>query len=115
MKRFFVIAVLAALALPGVAASAASKSAMPTCAADDPVVWVNTKTKVYHMQGDPYYGNTKSGKYACKSAADAAGEHAPKAAAKAGATPAPAASPGKKSKHHKKSKTPAATPDPDAS
>jgi ABC-type sugar transport system substrate-binding protein len=100
MKRFFALAAFALVVFPGAGASAASTAAMPACTAGDPVVWVNTKSKVYHMQGDPYYGNTKAGKYACKSAADAAGDHAPKGAA------APS---GKKSKHHPATPDPAAT------
>ena len=27
------------------------------------MVWVNTETKVFHREGDKYYGNTKHGKY----------------------------------------------------
>jgi ABC-type sugar transport system substrate-binding protein len=114
MKRFLACAVLAAAMVPGLAVSAKTTATMPACAAGDPVVWVNTKTKVYHMQGDPYYGNTKSGRYACKSTADAAGEHAPKSAKQAAADPAPAVTPGKKSKHHRKSTMTSATPDPAA-
>jgi hypothetical protein len=49
-----------------------------TCAAGDPVVWVNTETKVYHMAGSSFYGKTKRGKYACASDADKMGAHAAK-------------------------------------
>ena len=41
----------------------------------DAVVWVNTKTKAYHMSTDPMYGKTKKGTYMCESAAKAAGDH----------------------------------------
>jgi len=44
------------------------------CGAVKPV-WVNTKSKAYHEQGDPVYGHTKHGKYMCPSAAMAAGYH----------------------------------------
>jgi hypothetical protein len=27
------------------------------------MVWVNTETKVFHREGDKWYGNTKHGKY----------------------------------------------------
>jgi hypothetical protein len=116
-------AVLLALASPPPAPaqtmSATPKAAMPACPASDPVVWINTSTKVYHMQGDKYFGNTKSGKYACESAAKAAGAHAagtPKAAASAAPGSMPAmpgmagtASPSPKPKHHH---TPAPSPAP---
>jgi DNA uptake protein ComE-like DNA-binding protein len=52
--------------------SAASKSSAPSNAgmsepAGPPpvkgMVWVNTETKVFHREGDKWYGNTKHGKY----------------------------------------------------
>lgn len=42
------------------AGSSASSTTPQTCAAGQ--VWGNTETKVYHVQGDRYYGNTKHGK-----------------------------------------------------
>jgi hypothetical protein len=37
----------------------------------DTVVWLNTKTGVYHLKGERWYGNTKQGAYVCKAEADA--------------------------------------------
>ncbi len=38
-------------------------------------VWVNSSSKVYHCQGDRYYGTTKRGEYMIETAARAAGAH----------------------------------------
>ncbi len=89
MKRFVPLLALAlAVAFPlgapaakHVAAAGAAGAMSPagvTCAAGDPVVWVNTETKVYHMAGTTYYGKTKHGKYACASDATKMGAHAAK-------------------------------------
>lgn len=45
---------------------------IPNCGAVR-AVWANTKTKVYHEQGDPMYGHTKHGKYMCPSQASKEG------------------------------------------
>lgn len=54
------------------AGSAARMAAAPG------MVWVNTATKVYHREGDPYYGKTKHGKYMTESEAIQAGNRAAK-------------------------------------
>ncbi|WP_158789469.1 hypothetical protein [Granulicella sp. L46] len=40
----------------------------------DVVVWVNTKTGVYHLKGERWYGATKDGAYVCRNEADAEGD-----------------------------------------
>ena len=87
----FVLGLAALGAAPGLAkpATAAApgggaSAAMPTCAAGDQVVWVNTKSNVYHLRGDRYFGQTKAGKYACESAAKASGAHLARGSSKSG-------------------------------
>ena len=48
--------------------------ATKSCGASN-VVWANSNTKVFHVQGDQYYGHTKHGAFMCKSAATASGFH----------------------------------------
>lgn len=40
---------------------------------NDTVVWVNTKTHVYHFAGNAAYGHTKHGAFICRADADRAG------------------------------------------
>jgi len=68
---------------PATAAAPVTQSAPATAApAQAPpvkgMVWVNTETKVYHREGDRWYGNTKHGKYMNEDDAIAAGYHASK-------------------------------------
>jgi hypothetical protein len=64
------------------AASPASSGAMGTaepvpamnCGGTQPV-WVNERSRVFHLPGDPYYGRTKHGKYMCERDAAKAGYH----------------------------------------
>ena len=44
----------------------------------DTVVWVNTKSNVYHFAGRRDYGNTKQGAYMCEADAKATGDRAAK-------------------------------------
>lgn len=85
MKRFVPLLALALTVAfpPGAfaakhAAAGGMSPAGVSCAAGDPVVWINTESKVYHMAGSSYYGKTKHGKYACASDATKMGAHAAK-------------------------------------
>jgi hypothetical protein len=42
----------------------------------DTVVWVNTKTGVYHFKGQRWYGNTNEGAYECRKDANIEGDRA---------------------------------------
>jgi hypothetical protein len=44
----------------------------------DTVVWVNTKSHIYHYAGTRSYGTTKQGAYMCEADAGAAGDRASK-------------------------------------
>jgi len=48
------------------------QSAVDHCPKDI-VVWVNTKTGVYHFQGERWYGATAQGAYVCQKEADRGG------------------------------------------
>jgi len=64
---------------------AAKTSNAPATAQQPPVkgmVWVNLDTKVFHREGDRYYGNTKNGKFMTEADAVNAGYHEAKTTAK---------------------------------
>ena len=58
--------------VPKASSNTASRTPPP---AGSGMVWVNTDTKVYHREGDRWYGKTKSGKYMTESDAIKAGYH----------------------------------------
>ncbi len=88
MRRIHVVLPVIGLLLSGGAALAATgttgtqaggkfsaeSDAAKSCGAGN-VVWANTSTKVFHVQGDQYYGHTKRGAFMCKSTATADGFH----------------------------------------
>jgi hypothetical protein len=49
--------------------------AEPLCVFE-PVVWVNTKSHVYHVAGSRGYGHTRQGRYMCEAEAKSAGNRA---------------------------------------
>jgi len=58
-------------------ASSAEESAVSTSAAQTPpqpgMVWVNLKSKIYHVEGDRWYGKTKNGQWMTEADAIKAG------------------------------------------
>lgn len=59
-------------------ATSKTESSAPPPAAGSGQVWVNLDTKVYHKEGDRWYGKTKNGKYMSEQDAIAAGYRAAK-------------------------------------
>ena len=64
--------VVAPAAAGGFTSDAQAKAHCPA----DTVVWVNTKSRVYHFAGTHNYGTTKQGDYMCEADAKAAGDRA---------------------------------------
>ncbi len=40
----------------------------------DKMVWVNTRSHIYHFQGERYFGSTQEGKFMCEHDADKEGD-----------------------------------------
>ena len=40
----------------------------------DRKVWVNTRTGIYHLEGERWYGRTRQGQFECEKAAKAEGD-----------------------------------------
>jgi hypothetical protein len=78
--------IAAAISAPGASARNGTNSSTPVGAASSagqnpPVkgmVWVNTETRVYHREGDPWYSKTKHGKFMVESEVVKAGFRASK-------------------------------------
>jgi hypothetical protein len=61
------------------AASTAPVPAGMDCGGGQPV-WINERSHVYHVAGDPWYGRTKHGRYLCERDARKEGYHESKVA-----------------------------------
>ena len=57
-----------------------------TACGSDTVVWHTSRSKVFHLSGDKYYGHTHHGAYMCQKDAVAAGYHASSASTKPAAS-----------------------------
>jgi hypothetical protein len=75
---------------PATRAAAPAQASTPTMAQQPPakgMVWVNLSTKVFHREGDRYYGKTKNGKFMNEADAVKAGYREAKTEGKAKKTP----------------------------
>lgn len=71
----FAAPLLCWLPVASAAPTAAHPAGSPTmnCPGDQ-VVWVNTRTGIYHLQGERWFGRTRQGKYECEKAANSDGD-----------------------------------------
>jgi hypothetical protein len=73
--------VILTLLLAGVLGISAAQAQTPnhtppagmTCPGDK-LVWVNTRSHIYHFKGERYFGSTKEGKFICERDADKEGD-----------------------------------------
>jgi hypothetical protein len=63
---------------PAASKPAAAQSAAAPAPPQKGMVWVNTASGVYHLEGSKFYGKTKKGKYMTEADAKQAGYHAAK-------------------------------------
>jgi hypothetical protein len=69
----------AAAAVPLGKGQFATEAEAKTSCSTDTVVWVNLKSRVYHVSGSGYYGLTRVGAYRCQKDSLAAGFRSPRA------------------------------------
>lgn len=75
MRKLISLMLLALITSPAYAIPFfnSESSARAHCPSDT-VVWVNTKTGVWHLKGERWYANTKYGAFACEGEAMAGGD-----------------------------------------
>jgi hypothetical protein len=73
LLRTLVIAVALAWAPASAQTSVHAPPAALKCPGDV-IVWVNTRSGIYHFAGERYFGSTRQGKFMCEKAARAEGD-----------------------------------------
>ena len=74
MFRVLVAMAGLSLAIPAVAQTPVHTPPVALTCPGDVVVWVNTRSGVYHYRGERYFGSTRQGKFVCEKAARAEGD-----------------------------------------
>ncbi len=69
IRKSHVLFTIAAFAMSSALPAGVAAQTKPLCIGDS-VVWENSRSKIYHAEGDPYFGKTAHGQYACKAAAE---------------------------------------------
>ena len=72
------VAASALLAVPTLAASSYPTARPNISCSGDRIVWVNTRSHVYHYQGGTWFGHTKHGRFECERQARAEGDRVTK-------------------------------------
>jgi hypothetical protein len=76
MKALSAAAILIAMTVHAYALTIYSTPKAASHRCRSPVVWLNTKTRIYHMPGTKNFGRTANGGYACEVAAEKDGYRA---------------------------------------
>lgn len=75
-STILLLSIWAGLSGAGIALAQAPQHAVPSgmrCPGDK-VVWVNTRSGIYHFQGERWFGSTRDGKFLCEHDADREGD-----------------------------------------
>jgi hypothetical protein len=78
MTRITVLVVALCLTADAAAAKPVPRGAplFDPCGPGDRVVWLNVKSGIYYLKGDPSYGRSAGGHFMCQEAADHEGDEA---------------------------------------
>ena len=68
------VVIISAFAVPALAQTVHHPEPAGFACPSDQKVWVNTRSGIFHLAGERYYGSTKQGKYVCEKAAKAEGD-----------------------------------------
>jgi hypothetical protein len=75
MRAMLTLALAVVLAVSAASAQTPNHTPQPgMMCPGDKLVWVNTRSHIYHFKGERYFGSTKEGKFICEREADKEGD-----------------------------------------